>query len=198
MHLSAKYTISTILYNTKVLKHLKSLYEIKWSAKCKCVCLLSDTPSSSTDFTIYTPGIDTHSYMVSSPLGKIPCIFCISYIHNSPFVIPPGTHHCWVNRGGTIWKVCPTPVHVAGSMSRAPVTFPRTNRAQHCLTSVIWRELVTTRPCVINMTYSAPNDTEILQSQTKAMFTSYELANMATCLPSLFEFPYHGDPLSQW
>ena len=29
----------------------------------------------------------------------------------------------------------------------ASVTHPSTNRARHCLTPVIWRELVTTRPC---------------------------------------------------
>ena len=41
-------------------------------SKCKCICLLSDIPVNSADFTIYTPGIGTLSYMVSSPLG----IFC--------------------------------------------------------------------------------------------------------------------------
>ena len=69
-------------------------------------------------------------------------------IHNSPLFVPPGTHHCWVDRGGMIWKACPTPLHMADSVTRAPaVTHPSTNRAQRCLTSVIWRELVTTRPC---------------------------------------------------
>ena len=67
-------------------------------------------------------------------------------IPNSPLFVPPGTHHCWVDRGGMIWKACPTPLHMAGSVTRAPVTHPSTNRARHCLTSVIWRELVTTRP----------------------------------------------------
>ena len=69
-------------------------------------------------------------------------------IHNSPLFVPPGTHHCWVDRGGMIWKACPTPLHMADSVTRAPaVTHPSTNRARRCLTSVIWRELVTTRPC---------------------------------------------------
>ena len=68
-------------------------------------------------------------------------------IHNSPFFVPPGTHRCWVDRGGMIWKACPTPLHMAGSVTRAAVTHPSTNRARRCLTSVIWRELVTTRPC---------------------------------------------------
>ena len=35
-----------------------------------------DIPSSSADCTIYTPGIGTHSYTVSSPLGRIQRIFC--------------------------------------------------------------------------------------------------------------------------
>ena len=49
---------------------------------------------------------------------------------------------------GMIWEDCPTPLHVAGSMTQEPpVTHPSTNRARRCLTSVIWRELVTTRPC---------------------------------------------------
>ena len=68
-------------------------------------------------------------------------------IHNSPLFVSPGTHQCWVDRGGMIWKACPTPLHMAGNVTRATVTHPSTNRAQRCLTSVIWRELVTTRPC---------------------------------------------------
>ena len=54
-------------------------------------------------------------------------------IHNSPLFIPPGTHHCWVDRGGMIWKACPTPLHMAGSVTRAPVTHPSTNRARSFL-----------------------------------------------------------------
>ena len=30
-----------------------------------------DIPAGSADFTIYTPGIGTHSFTVSSPLGRI-------------------------------------------------------------------------------------------------------------------------------
>ena len=46
--------------------------------KCKCKCrgLYSEIPVSSADFTIYTPGIGTLSYMVSSHLGRIKHIFC--------------------------------------------------------------------------------------------------------------------------
>ena len=45
------------------------------------------------------------------------------------FLVPLGTHHCYVGRGG---MACTT-----------PVTRPRTDRARRCLTSVIF----TTRPC---------------------------------------------------
>ena len=72
-------------------------------------------------------------------------------IHNSPLFVPPGTLHCWVDRGGMIWKACPTPLHMAGNVTRASVTHPSTNRARCCLTSVIWRELVTTRPCATRL-----------------------------------------------
>ena len=32
-------------------------------------------------------------------------------IRNSPFFVPPGTHHYWVDRGGMIWEACPEPQH---------------------------------------------------------------------------------------
>ena len=77
------------------------------------------------------------------------CPLCCSYSQSVQisFLVPPGTHHCWVNRGGMIREACPTPVHMADSVTRAPVTHPSTNRARCCLTSVIWRKLVTTLPC---------------------------------------------------
>ena len=34
-------------------------------------------------------------------------------IHKSPFFVSPGTHHCWVDRGGMIWEACPTPLRMA-------------------------------------------------------------------------------------
>ena len=63
------------------------------------------------------------------------------------FLIPPGTHHCWADRGGMIWEACPTPLHMAGSVTRVLATHPSINWAQNCLTSVIWRELVASGPC---------------------------------------------------
>ena len=42
---------------------------------------------------------------------------------------------------------------MASCVSRAPVTHPSSNRARHCLTSVIWRERVTTRPSALLFVY---------------------------------------------
>ena len=38
-------------------------------------------------------------------------------------------------------------LYMVGSMTQSPVTQPSTDWARRCLTSVIWRELVTTQPC---------------------------------------------------
>ena len=76
-------------------------------------------------------------------------------IHNFPFCIAPGTHHCWVDRGGMIWKACPTPLHMAGSVTQALITHPSSNRAWCCLTSVIWWELVATPPCATTLLTTA-------------------------------------------
>ena len=46
--------------------------------------------------------------------------------------------------GRMLWEASPTPLCRAGSMIWAPVTYPSTNRALRCLTSVIWQEVVTT------------------------------------------------------
>ena len=67
-------------------------------------------------------------------------------IHHCPNFVQPGTHHCWVDRGGVIWEACPIPLHMVSSVSWAPVTHPSTNRAGRGLTFVIWEE-VTTGPC---------------------------------------------------
>ena len=92
-----------------------------------------DIPVGSADCTIYTPGIGTHSFTVSSPLGRIQHLSTLQqYIANSlqfSFLVPPGTHYCWVDRGGVIWEACPTPLHMSGSVTRAAVTHP-SNRAR--------------------------------------------------------------------
>ena len=46
---------------------------------------------------------------------------CYSYSQSLKFV-PPGTHHCWVDRGGMIGDVCPTPLHMAGSVTQTAVS----------------------------------------------------------------------------
>ena len=114
----------------------------------------TDIPVGSADCTIYTPGIGTYSFTVSSPLGRIQHLHTLLQLSQSlqfNFLVPPGTHHCWVDRGGVIWEACPTPLHMAGSVTQAAVTHPSTKWAQRCLTSVIWRELVTIRPCATKL-----------------------------------------------
>ena len=72
---------------------------------------------SSADFTIYAPGIGTLSYTVSSPPGEFSiCALCCSYSQSLQFsfLVPPGTHHWWVDRGSVIWEACPTPLHITG------------------------------------------------------------------------------------
>ena len=81
--------------------------------------------------------------------GEFSAFSAATAIHNSPIFVPPDTHRCWVDRGGMIWEAWPTPLHMVDSVTQAPVTHPSTNQAQRCLTSVIWRELITTRPCAI-------------------------------------------------
>ena len=96
--------------------------------------------------------------------GEFSAIFC-SYSH-SQFSIVRSTRYPSLLGGQRRhdMKGLPTPLHMADSVTRAPaVTHPSTNRAQRCLTSVIWRELVTTRPCAT--TYKSSTQTET-QSQS--------------------------------
>ena len=39
------------------------------------------------------------------------CCSCSQSLQLS-FLVPPGTHHCWVDRGSVIWEACPTPLHI--------------------------------------------------------------------------------------
>ena len=99
----------------------------------------------------FTPLVLEHTLLQSHLLwGEFRfCALCCSYSQSLQFIflVPPGTHHCWVDRSSVIWEACPTPLHMTGSVTRAAVTHPSTNRAQRCLTSVLWRELITIRPC---------------------------------------------------
>ena len=63
--------------------------------------------------------------------GEFSVFSAANAIHNSPFYVPPGTHHCWVDRGGMIWEACPTPTH--GLQRDSSTGHPSTNRAQRCL-----------------------------------------------------------------
>ena len=89
---------------------------------------------------------------IQSPLLWGECNICTLCCMNSQslhfsFLVLSGAHHCWLDRGGMTWKACPTPLHLAGWVTRALATHPSANRARGCLTSVIWRELVTNLPC---------------------------------------------------
>ena len=115
--------------------------------KCKCKSRYPRRISS----TIYTPGIGTLFYsLMSSGENSAFTHFCCSYSQSLQFrfLVPPATHHCWLDRGSMIWKACPTPPNMA-QCDWSPATHPSTNWAQRCLTSVIWWELVTIGPCTI-------------------------------------------------
>ena len=81
-----------------------------------------DIPVGSADCTIYTPVLE-HTLLQSHLLwGEFSiCALCCSYSQSLQFsfLVPPGTHHCWVDRGGMIWEACPTPLHMTGSVTRA-------------------------------------------------------------------------------
>ena len=77
--------------------------------------------------------------------GEFSTFSAADVIHNSPFFVPPGIHHWWVNRDGMIWEACPTPLHMSGSVTRAPVTHPSTN-----IEHVIWYQVCCVSFCVNN------------------------------------------------
>ena len=47
---------------------------------------------------------------------SICALCCCSYSQSLQFsfLVSPGTHHCWVDRGSVIWEACPTPLHMTG------------------------------------------------------------------------------------
>ena len=91
------------------------------------------------------------------------CALCYRYDQSLQlsFLVPPGTHHCWVDRGGMLWEASPTPLYMAGSLTRAPVTHPSTNQAMWCLISAIWWELATTQPCATMVMNSNPGQVKL-------------------------------------
>ena len=63
------------------------------------------SPLSSADFTIYTLVMEL--FLIQSHLlwGEFSiCALCCSYSQSLQFsfLVPPGTHHCWVDRGSVI------------------------------------------------------------------------------------------------
>ena len=86
------------------------------------VCVYSpDVPTSS--IRLYNfPGIGTHSFTVSPPLGRIQCIFCSNGANhcNSAFFVPPDIQYCWVDRGRMIGDICPTLLNMTSSGNRTP------------------------------------------------------------------------------
>ena len=59
-----------------------------------------DIPVGSADFTLIIPGNGTHSYTVSYPWEECSAFSAAVAIRTVLIFIPPGTHYCWVDRGG--------------------------------------------------------------------------------------------------
>ena len=88
------------------------------------------------------PLMQSHLHWGGFSICTLCCIYS-QYLQVS-FLVPLGTNHCWMDRCGMIWEAWPTPVHMAGSVTQAPVAHPSSNRAQRCLTSLISQAVVTT------------------------------------------------------
>ena len=70
----------------------------------------------------FTPVVLERSLMQSHLLwGEFNAFSAANAIHNSPIAVPPGTHHCWVDRGMR-WEDYLTSTHMDGSVTRAQVT----------------------------------------------------------------------------
>ena len=106
--------------------------------------------------TIYTPGIGTHYFysLISSGENSAFAHFAaaIANHYNSAFsfhqvpITAGWTEASWYER--LAQHLCTWPT---AWLDRAAVTHPSTNRARRCLTSVIWRELVTVQPCATTL-----------------------------------------------
>ena len=57
----------------------------------------------------------------SPPLGRIQRVLCScsQSLQFSFFPVPPGTHHCYVDRGSMEWEVWLALIHIASSWNRA-------------------------------------------------------------------------------
>ena len=116
-----------------------------------CVVFLSKTkPNIYVNVNVYVCSLISHRIQQTSeftPLvlelsciwshllwGEFSAFSAANAIHNSLFFVPASTHHCWVDRGGMMWEACPTPLHMGGSVTRAPVTHASTSQAWRCST----------------------------------------------------------------
>ena len=57
---------------------------------------------------------------VSSLVGEFSTFSAANAIHNSSIFVPPGTHHCWVDRSSMKWEVCLTLLHMTSSGNLTP------------------------------------------------------------------------------
>ena len=136
----------SLLYHMARLGHALQTTIPRRLLKCTCVCHLLEFSRLHNSHPWYWNSL-IQSYLLWGEFSI--CALSCSYNQSLKFSFldPPGTHHCWVDGGDMMWEAYPTLLHMAGSMTRAPVAHPSTTRARHCLTSVIWWELVTTWPC---------------------------------------------------
>ena len=96
-----------------------SLYRSKRKPNVNVSVYNLKSPLSSADFTVYALVLEL--FLIQSHLlwGEFSiCALCCSYSQSLQFsfLVPPGTHHCWVDRGGVIWEACPTPLHMTVSV----------------------------------------------------------------------------------
>ena len=101
---------------------------------------------SSADFTIYTPALELSLIRSHLAWGEFSAFSAVNAIHSFPVFVPPGTHHCWVDRGGMVWEVLP-------------------NTSTHELTTMIWWELVNLSCSTICVRQPASLYQQVLQGQ---------------------------------
>ena len=86
---------------------------------CMFIVLISPRVQQTAQFTpLVSELILIRSHLLWEEFSAFSAANAISQF--SIFFVPPGTHHCWVDRGGLVWEVLP-------------------NTSTHEATSVIWR-----------------------------------------------------------
>ena len=89
-------TLPRICINTNVVTLKK---------KVKVVIFSSISPKAHWTLHPLPPGIGTHSLSLTC-LGRMHQMFSSwSHLHSTNFFVPPGTHYCWVARGGVDSKL---------------------------------------------------------------------------------------------